>query len=477
MKLFTEIIAEAKREFLDLTKDELKKFMDIVKKSKSVSKEYMIILQDIYNLGITSGDAINHIINGTPHDINEIHDEWGGSIEEYMEISRLAKKIKAEVKGLPWFMTADDLKSVMSGQKDIGDITIDLESEKGRERCVRQYASLIVAIARKYEHAGLSWDDLISAGQLGLTKAMNDYHKPDEYIDIEQGNEDKEGTKKAKTLSFKQYAGWRIRQQILNDINELSRTVRISQYQYEKNKKDGNTQGNFNTVSIDATIDDEDGNIIDRMVELSNDNDAFNDKSANRKWARIYKLIEDKFSTRISTTFYKYFGINGYKKMSGVEIAKELGITGAAVSMNIKTVMNFLKSNKETREILTDLLELYSESLICDNTPDTINEVMAADDVLIMLIESTRWSNKKVFNNNIGAALEEFYDESHDFIIRCLENGIDYIDENYNANRSIMVNFLENIYPTECIRRKSDVEIINMMNELSENFKIHNDEN
>lgn len=473
MKLFTEIVAESKREFLSLDHEELKRFIDIVKKSKAVSREYMTILQEAYALGI-GGEELDKVINGSPRDMQFIQVNWGGPIESYQEINKLAKKIKPELKGLPWFMTIEDFNAVVNKKKDIGDVTLDLETDRGRDRCAKQYASLVVAIAKKYEHSGLPWDGLISAGYLGLTKAMNDYHKPDEYIDIEKDNIDKEETKKAKGMSFKQYASFRIMQQILNDINELSRTVRITQYEYEKNKKEGNTKGNFNIVSVDEPINDEGDTLVDRLVAFSDENDAFNDRSADRKWSKIYKAIDNKFSTRVATTFYKYFGINGYKKMSGVEIAKEMNVTGAAVSLNVKTVMNFLKSNKETRDILMDLLSLYTESLICSYPASMISEVMINDDVLIMLVESTQWCNKKVFNNVMGNALESFYDDSKEFIINCLENDLNYIDENYDAHRANIIGFLENVYPTKCIRRKSDVEIISMMNELSENFKEHN---
>ena len=475
MKLFTELIAEANREYLAISGDEYKKFFDIVKKSKAVSREYLTILQNAYLLGL-DGEALDQVINGSAMDIKNAHAAHGGTIEMYNEINKLAKRIKPELKGLPWFMTIEDFNAVVNKKKDIGDITLDLETEKGRDRCAKQYASLVVAIANnpKYKNSGLSWDGLISAGYLGLTKAMNDYHKPDEYIDIEKDNIDKEETKKAKGMSFKQYASFRIMQQILNDINELSRTVRITQYEYEKNKKEGNTKGNFNIVSVDEPINDEGDTLVDRLVAFSDENDAFNDRTADRKWSKIYKAIDGKFSTRVATTFYKYFGINGYKKMSGVEIAKEMNVTGAAVSLYVKNVMNFLKSNRETYNILVDLLALYTESLICNNPVSMISEVMINDDILLMLLESTQWSDKQVFNNAMGDALEGFDKTTKEFIVNCLEHDIDYIDEHYDDSRSFIVRFLENVYPTKCIRRKSDVEIISMMNELSESFKEHN---
>lgn len=475
MKLFTEIIAESRREWNNLTIDQLKDFEKVVRGSKSITKEYLQILVDTIQLGITNGEVLDEIINGTPSKVKAIAAQYGGTQAMYEEIKKLAGKCKPELKGLPQLMSAEDFNNVISGKRDIGDITLDLETEKGRERCARQYASLVTAIASKYKGSGLDWNGLISAGYLGLTKAMNDYHRPDEVVDVEDGldNDSKKEVKRQKNLTFKQYAGWRIKFQILHDINELSRTVRISQYEYEKNKAAGNTKGNFNTVSVDQTIDDEGQTLVDRMAAFSNDNDAFK-KDAKTQWDKVYKLIDDKFSVRTASVFYKYFGLRGYKQMTGVEIAKEMGITGAAVSMYIKHIITFLKSDKKTINLLTDLLSMYSESLIASNTPQTIMDAMISDNVFIMLQECTRWTNRKVFNNAMGGALQPLNEAGRDFIISCLENDINYIDEHYDGNRSYVVNFLESVYPTECIRRKSDVDLINMMNELSENFKTHN---
>lgn len=475
MKLFTEIIAESRREWNKLTIDQIKEFEKIVRGSKSISKEYLQILVNTIQLGITSGEVLDEIINGSSSKIKAIIAQYGGSPAMYEEIRKLAGKCKPEIKGLPQLMTAEDFNNVISGKRDIGDITLDLETEKGRERCARQYASLVTAIASKYRGSGLDWNSLISAGYLGLTKAMSDYHRPDEFVDMEDGldKEAKAEVKKQKSLTFKQYAGWRIRFQILNDINELSRTVRISQYEYEKNKAAGNTKGNFNTVSVDQTLDDEGQTLVDRMTALSSDNDAFKGDTKTQ-WDKVYKLIDDKFSVRTASVFYKYFGLRGYKQMSGVEIAKEMGITGAAVSMYIKHIITFLKSDKRTVNLLMDLLSMYSESLIATHTAQTIMDAMITDNVFIMLQECTRWANRKVFNNAMGSAIQPLSEAGQDFIISCLENDINYIDEHYDGNRGFVVNFLENVYPTECIRRKSDIDLINMMSELSENFKTHN---
>ena len=64
MKLFTEIIAESRREWNNLTIDQLKDFEKVVRGSKSITKEYLQILVDTIQLGITNGEVLDEIING-----------------------------------------------------------------------------------------------------------------------------------------------------------------------------------------------------------------------------------------------------------------------------------------------------------------------------------------------------------------------------------------------------------------------------
>ena len=478
MKLFTEIANESRDEFLNLSLEDFDKFMDVVKKCKGLSKEYVTIVQDCYAIALLNGKLFDEkLVNGSSRDAAWMAVNYGGPESTYIEINRLVKKLsKTELHGLPYYMSENDLHAVLVGDKTLEDITLDLETERGRDRVARQNAGLVTAIASKYKGAGLDWNALISAGYLGLTKAMNDYHKSDEYVDVEQGldNDAKKEVKKHKAMSFKQYASWRIRFQILNDLSDLSRTVKIGQYQYEKNKANGDSKANFNIVSVDQTLDDEGSTLVDRMAAFSNDNDAFRDTATNKKWEQVYKMIDDRFSVRTASMFYKCFGLHGYKKMKQVDIAKEYNITGAAVNMSCKDVIKFLKSNKKTMELLQDLMAVYSESLIANNTPETIMDAMISDDLFIMLQESTRWLDCNEFNGAVARALETIDEGAQEHIMACLENDLNFIDEHYDEYRRDIMAFLESVYPTECIRRKSDVEVISLINELNENHHTHN---
>ena len=113
MKLFTEIITESRREWNKLTMDQIKEFEKIVRGSKSISKEYRQILTDTIQLGITDGEVLDEIINGSSSRLKSIIAQYGGSPAVYDEIRRLAGKCKPELKGLPQLMTAEDFNNVI----------------------------------------------------------------------------------------------------------------------------------------------------------------------------------------------------------------------------------------------------------------------------------------------------------------------------------------------------------------------------
>lgn len=477
MKTFTEIV-ESQKDANIVDKEEFTRYFKAASKMK-LPRDVQAILRYMNEYDIMSKQVIEQIIKGGATIMRRISSEYGIPSNILTEMQKILKNLRENIRLIPVFMTSDEMSELESGKKTIQDITLDLESDRGRAMCARQYANLVIAIARKYMgKSGLDWNSLISAGQLGLTAAMNDYHKPDERIDVDNTiSQDQKGeAKQAKGLTFKQYAGWRIRNQILNDINTLSRTVRITQHEYEKNKASGNTKGNFNTKYIDTTYDDEGRSMLDRMPELANDMGPM-DRDTEKMFSKLYAAIDNKFNTRDASIFFQYMGLRGYKQKTGLELAKENGLTSARISYIISGILKYLRSEPKLSEYLDALRDMYSESLLAANYDKSRNDIMEAlvsDDVYIMLIDLTKWSDKLVFNNTIGEALQYFGAGEREQIMECLHN-IDYIDESYNRDsRKVYVEFLEHVYPTTNIRRATDTDILNRMVELNEYFNKHN---
>lgn len=478
MKLYTEIIESKADDQYDLTADEMSKF---IKKTKGkLPKDVEIALQYLNNYQIYDSATVDRILKATKSESEEIASEHKKlTADVVQDMKKILKALRENIKMLPMYMSKDDRTAVENGTRDPQDVVLDLESEKGRNACAKQYASLCVAIASKYRgRSGLDWNGLLSAAQMGLTKAMNDYHKPADYIDADTDVNpiDREVGKKKKAMSFANYAYWRIRNQILNDINEYSRTVKISQYQFDKNTASGNTKGNFNSVRPDlARIDDEGQTGWDRMSDLGTNDSS--DRRYAEEWNVIYNVIDNSFSTRDASVFYMSLGLRGYKQQSNQEIAKILNLSGARITYILRGIFDKLKSNRQTAEAIDNIRELYNESLIANNyncNKGELMEVLVNDDLYLMLNEMTRWNNKDVFNNAVGATLEDYDEKNKDFLMDCMYNDFTFIDENYHDHKKLYINFLEHLYPTECLKKKSDIDILNRMGEISDMFKKHN---
>ena len=82
------------------------------------------------------------------------------------------------------------------------------QAVKVKNQIVQANLRLVVSIARRYGHRGLSFQDLAQEGIIGLTRAC-------EKFDPERG------------CKFSTYATWWIKQSIMRAINDQGRTIRL----------------------------------------------------------------------------------------------------------------------------------------------------------------------------------------------------------------------------------------------------------
>lgn len=198
---------------------------------------------------------------------------------------------------------------------------------------------LVVSLARHYQGCGLSYQDLIQEGNIGLIKAA-------EKFDVSKG------------FRFSTYASWWIKQALSRAIADQSRTIRIPVHMTEninkfkkierellnqlnrepKIKEIADAMGIsekqakeiqsyiVEPTSLDIQVGDDDDTTIGSFIE---DTHFINPESAYIKESNgdIVNAVLDTLSDREANILRLRFGIGGKKAMTLEEVGKEYGLT------------------------------------------------------------------------------------------------------------------------------------------------------
>lgn len=383
---------------------------------------------DVEFIRSSSKSNLKNIYSNSPIFKNKV------SYQEFEEFWNDLRSIKLQINALPQYITPNQRHAVISGKMNVEDLMIDLDTPQGRNAAAKQYAPLINKIVNQYANrSSLSRSDLMSVAMTGFVDAMNDYGK----------------NKDDKQILFITYASYRIQQAILNEITKYG-------------PKDSLTK------SIDNILTD-----IEKYEPLAVDDSMSNDlKSELKHWDDLYKLIESNFKQRDCDIFYRYFGINGYKKEKSKDIAKSLGMSeGNIRNSAINKMLAFLKRDQRALDILQELRDIYNESLICDLMGcerDYVIETLLNDDIFILLEDLTRWTDKRTFEATVKNALSKFNSNDKSTLLDLLRSDFNYLDNNYKNNKKIIILFLNKIYPTENLSHKTDVSLLEYMSEIQE---------
>jgi RNA polymerase primary sigma factor len=136
--------------------------------------------------------------------------ELARKIADLLELERIREKLFGELdrepKDAEWATAVEMNPQQFRNRLYLG--------RRAKDKMVQSNLRLVVSIAKKYMNRGLSFQDLIQEGSLGLIRAA-------EKFDHEKG------------YKFSTYATWWIRQAITRAIADQSRTIRLPVHLYE----------------------------------------------------------------------------------------------------------------------------------------------------------------------------------------------------------------------------------------------------
>lgn len=466
MNNFSNIIEGRNRTSLDSVNLLSHEIADYAKKmSKKLPQEVTNTIYLLQKYGITSGETVDEILASNSGRLKTMAAELNITYQDIQDIKATLQKLGNNIKLLPMKMSEHEREELIAGSKAMDDLTMDLETEKGRSAVIKQYGPLVYKIANQFiGKENLDKAELISVGFEGLTQAMNTYQKPIDKSELKDDAE-REEAEKAKRTSFKTWASYKIRWAILGEIYDNSRTIRMSYNDRRNAYTKGETTNLTTSLDSMAGKDGEEGSMQDHIAGLAT-TDTLTADEQQKRWDKLFDELGKHFSKRDMVVFLKYFGLGGEKEEKGKDIAAEFNMTPAMVTHIVtKKILPYIKSNEDLMDIMSDLLAMRVESLMVNNmykSGKELYEALLGDDVYLMLEEITRWRNPEVLFETVTHAMGTLSDTITEF----LKGDENFATNNYKDNLKEIKEFLTNLYPTESFIRKPDEYIFERLLEI-----------
>lgn len=350
-----------------ISPEELKEYLEIASKFISDDAKEVInwlvinnqtYLQDLDPNG-EADNALEYFYNqGLPkkEDLKEL----------YQAITRINRKNR--LLEIPVFQTKEQFNDIIKKKISPDEILMNLSSEESRNNIAKQYVPLIHKIIRQwFNKSSFGYDDLISIAYMGLTYAMNTFGKRkarDEngkWVEIE-----KEENDKTASYTFTQYAAYCINNAIKEEIKHNSHLVRVpaSQQKKERSEKGYNTRS-FTVSGSKKVGNDKDGNsksLFDFIDNGENGNQGINSDDLNKLWEFVYNKLNSNFKKRDLEIFYSSFGLNGYEKVKGKDLAKKYEVGATAITCIKAKIINYIKHDKNLWMAFNEILSIVGES-------------------------------------------------------------------------------------------------------------------
>lgn len=266
-------------------------------------------------------------------------------------------------KEIPVFLTKEEFDGIMNKTIAPDIIFLGLDTEEGRNKAAEMYEPMAKKLVRQYSaKSNFDDSDLLSISHEAMVIAMNTYGK--------KTDKSKADDIAIKDYTFGQYLAYRIRNFILDNIKNDSRTVRIPVSVQNKEKSSKGTITKNNSVSGDKVVGhDDEGNksLFDFIGGGEDPSSKLDREDLERLWKEIFDELEKEFDEKKIEIFYSYFGVNGRKKLQNKELAKKYNVVASNITYYITQVKKYIFSHKDLLDKFEAVLDLMAE---CQNDID-----------------------------------------------------------------------------------------------------------
>ena len=235
--------------------------------------------------------------------------------------------------------------------------------QKLRDRMVEANLRLVVSIAQKYRYSGISLNDLIQEGNLGLIKALDRF-------DFKLG------------FKFSTYAGWWIRHKIFRTIAAQSRVIRLPMHmirliqeirrgeqrfiQLNGREPESGELAKFlelpearisavrkmamQTISLQTPVGDDDGGVLEELVADGAAYEPAGELARKILYDRFYDMLGT-LPEREQQIIIMRFGLFGSKPMPLGVISEQLHLTRERVRQLEIKILATLRSPEKLEYI------------------------------------------------------------------------------------------------------------------------------
>lgn len=285
-------------------------------------------------------------------------------------------------------------------KKNHNNYNIDFDPEN-RDQIIKMNLKTVISVAKRYQGLGLSLNELISAGNMGLCMAFDKFDPtkstlrddvlnavstlPEvaDFADIKNTIEGyfSYGDLQKKFASyfypgntylkkdiikwvrsnvfnakFNSVAVMWIRAYILIELDNFSRVVKKPKAEIYKDKKETGTYQRESIVDIDAPVSDDSDTPISGFFQSENE---INDLEISESYGIFKKglsVLLDGVKQRDRSIFLKKFGIGLPRPMLPKEIAEQEGLSIARISQIFQTVIEQMQRNQVKYNVDPDVL-------------------------------------------------------------------------------------------------------------------------
>lgn len=321
-----------------------------------------IYLQEISHLDLLDPEEEIHLskkIHESRDKIKELCEDYGVDDEHFETILKSSNKDLIHEILKDQGITKNELSGFMQRLNRYKETYKAAHSEM-----VQANLRLVITIAKKYQNCGLSFDDLINEGNLGLMRAVDRY-------DYRKG------------FRFSTYAAWWIRQSVIRAISNKGRTIRLPVYMIDLVRKWDDKRQELQQelgrephmmevadelnidyekathimrhsqapTSLESPVGDQADAELKNLIESDSAENAEHWLDERMMKQKLWTAIEEELTEKEKTVFLHRYGLKGKEELTLEDVGEKLDLTRERIRQVQQKALEKIRNSEYSRDL------------------------------------------------------------------------------------------------------------------------------